>query len=108
MLDYVKSKYKHYTNDPSCVYKMCDDMWIVIMRKLSNTITNETRENVEDMMCAKFRANMLEVLEIVNIHTGTTVGSIRHKFITHRGESVYVLYEIPQIVKSDSFDNNLN
>jgi antitoxin component YwqK of YwqJK toxin-antitoxin module len=73
-------------DNKSYVYKLCNDelsrkdksrKWLVIMRKLSltedyprSTKTNEKRSNVHkpDMRTAKFRADELEVVKIININ----------------------------------------
>src|SRR2546423_771115 len=86
MLEYIETKYKSHTDDPLCVYKMCEETngrWLIIMRKIteeSKTMTNETRLGVVDHMFAKFRANKLNVLEIVNTNDATTINSLEHSY----------------------------
>src|SRR5205085_8826361 len=45
ILEPIKKKYKRHFDDPMCVYKLCKTQWLVIMRKLPNTTTNEARCN---------------------------------------------------------------
>jgi hypothetical protein len=47
--------------DSNVVYKSCGD-YIVVLKKLADTITNESRDNVKDQNNAKFRADKLEVI----------------------------------------------
>ena len=51
--------------DPSYVFKSCSRDWIVVLQKLPDTITNESRF-VVDADCAKFRANKLQVVDIIH------------------------------------------
>src|SRR5690348_3690982 len=59
---------KGYIDDEAYVYKMILDTYIVVMKKLPTTITNEKRTNVVDAAHAKFRASELEVVFIVNVN----------------------------------------
>ena len=52
-------------NDSSYVFKSCSHDWIVVLQKLPDTITNESR-SVVDADCAKFRANKLLVVDIIH------------------------------------------
>lgn len=77
-LEILLKTYKSYVDDPSYVYKKCvntadpnyDRCWLVIMRKNNDTNmkTNESRSCVVDSRYAKFRANELKVIEIVNVN----------------------------------------
>src|SRR5579872_5688688 len=53
------------------VYKMLQNSnsWFVIMKKRLDTITNENRDNVVNPLHAKFRANILDVIAIINANT---------------------------------------
>src|SRR5579871_6849761 len=75
-------KCNKYTSDMSYVYKLCNDAetkkpldkkkeWLVILQKPDNVKTNEARSNVVDSnkKHAKFRANEMIVIEIINIRT---------------------------------------
>src|SRR5438552_1369387 len=80
ILKCIKNKYKHYIDceNPLYVYKMCTSFnnnngklekneWLVIMKKLPDTVTNESRKNAFNCKYAKYRANKLEVIEIINV-----------------------------------------
>ena len=56
-------------------YKGCGD-YIVIMKKLPNTICNESRRNIADPMHANFRANKLLVIGIVHKITGKEINRV--------------------------------
>src|SRR5438128_254473 len=53
-------------DEKDCVFKSCDYEWIVVLKKLSDTLTNEDRHCVVDARYAKFRANKLKVMLIFN------------------------------------------
>ena len=61
--------------DPSYVFKSCSHVWIVVLQKLPDTITNESR-SVADPNCAKFRADKLSVVDIIHKFDQTTTDSI--------------------------------
>jgi antitoxin component YwqK of YwqJK toxin-antitoxin module len=103
MLDYLKTEYKQYIDDPMHVYKSCDDTWLVIMRKLLDTITNEGRDNVEDANYAKFRANKLKVIKIINLTDGSLINSIENRF-----DHSSVTYAIDTIVFPNRYDMDKN
>jgi hypothetical protein len=103
-LDKIKIQYKQYIDDPDCVYKQCRDRWIVIMKLLPDTRTNETRNNVRDAQYAKFRANKLKVLVIFSIKNP----SKRMRAIINEYAMTQIKYKVNKIVRPDAFDNNLN
>ena len=121
MLSRLKKTYKKYINDDQYVYKMCNDEWIVIMRKLKptrkrtraqlkntdpvieiETKTNESRSHVSDPMYAKFRANVLYVIKIVNANNG---GEIQEVINNNYRTTKYV---VGQNVVPDHFDDRLD
>ncbi len=114
-LDMFKYRYSSYINDPMFVYKLCNNKWLVIMKKLTDenseikTITNETRDNIIDPLYAKFRANLLKVILILNVENGNIINFITNSYPdkTLCTEST-VLYEIDKLVISEKFDNDLN
>jgi antitoxin component YwqK of YwqJK toxin-antitoxin module len=95
----------HQTRAEDLVYKSCSKEWIVILEKLPDTETNESRSKVKDSRYAKFRADKLKVIDIV------------HKFdsakkISEIKNSVYatktITYSKGKIITVDNFDKNLN
>src|SRR5271154_6224414 len=68
----VKIKCEKYMQDSKYVYKFCKSAkateWLVIMKKIESTITNEDRINIFGNKCDKFRANVLQVVKIISIH----------------------------------------
>jgi hypothetical protein len=97
----IKLLYKHYIDDPQYVYKICSDSWIVIMKKLPDTITNEERHNVIDPRYAKFRADKLDVCIIFSVADPLKT---QKSIMNTRGNKT-LLYTINEIVKPDCFDN---
>lgn len=67
-----------FIKDVECVFKLCTDytdeetqrrgrVWLIIMRRTDDTITNESRKNIVDINYAKCRGNVFLVLKIVDI-----------------------------------------
>lgn len=116
-LDKLFIECKSFTSDPMCVYKKCVDMisdpdpgtdpdrkWLVILRKLPDTKTNEKRQNVINPKCAKFRANKLKVIKIINVDDP----SITKKHILNKFNNNELCYRVGDTVISDLYDENIN
>lgn len=89
--------------DDELVYKKCLKKYIVVMKKLHDTITNESRTNVNNSSTAKFRANKLEVVLIISTYDGSTQSSI-----VHQCDDQSLCYTVGQVVEPDSFDEDLD
>ena len=89
--------------DPSHVFKSCSRDWIVVLRKLPDTNTNESRP-VVDPNCAKFRADKLQVVDIINKFDQTTTDSICDSVY----EDKQMVYEKGEIIEVKDFDKNVN
>ena len=89
--------------DPSYVFKSCSRDWIVVLQKLPDTITNESRF-VVDADCAKFRANKLQVVDIIHKFDQTTRDSICNSVY----EDKQIVYKKGEIIEVEDFDKNLN
>jgi len=74
------------------------------MKKLSDTITNECR-NVIDIKHAKYRANKLKVIKIINIFSLCSVKKITHH--PYYSDTITV-YQKNTIVYPDAYDLNLD
>jgi len=114
-LDCIRLMYHQYISDPECVYKMCTDgtvhrddptsKWLVVMKKESDTKTNENRENILDPFHAKYRADKLRVLKIINVNDiETTTDSVHHRNQTFGYSAIYT---VGSIVKSYNFNENI-
>lgn len=101
LIDDFKSEFKI---DDELVYKKCLQTYIIVMKKLHDTITNESRTSVVNRDYAKFRANRLEVLLIINLVNG----SISEQSVTNRFSDKTVCYTVGSIVKPDRFDTDLD
>lgn len=113
ILDNILIECNEYVDNDKFVFKLCCDIsenttserdWLVVLRKLISTRTNELRENVFDNKFAKFRGNIFMVVKIFNIHNTKT----KKTFIVNKFCNKELKYEINTIVKSDFFGNNLN
>jgi antitoxin component YwqK of YwqJK toxin-antitoxin module len=125
-LEQVCEKYtKRKEHDNVYVYGSCADIsskkdksrkWLVVLKKLENTLTNEKRSNVVDHDHAKFRANRLEVVEIINMKNpkqtkNRIIDSYEYSDEKLSGKKVEVVYEVNNFVdqrlptvECDNFD----
>lgn len=62
----LKSHYENYMNS-EYLFKKCNRRYLVILKKVPTTLTNESRKYVVDPQSAKFRANHLEVVKIIDL-----------------------------------------
>jgi hypothetical protein len=99
----INRLYGHYYDDPQYVYKMCLDQYIVIMKKLPNTLTNENRTNIINARYAKFRANCLEVCVIFDVNDCAQT----RKHIINQYNDKQTKYEVNCVVTPDGFDIDL-
>lgn len=107
----IRKSCEKYQSDKKYVYKGCNSglflprEWIVVMEKCKDTITSEERNDVVDEKYAKFRANELMVIEIINVYDGTSRAT---HIINASGYSDFLKYEVGKIVKCDKFDSNID
>lgn len=106
----LHKKCKKYVSNTKYVFKSCynktkktqypERKWLVVMEKLSSTITNEDRESLKDARFAKFRANELKVVKIINM---TKPGFAKTKIRNYYEDDI-TIYEVGEIVKPNSYD----
>lgn len=134
-IDVIKEKCIEYIDDTKYVYKKCvyeNDQWLVVLEKLEDTMTNEMRD-FADKRYAKFRANKLKVIDLININNPSTkANQIFSKFLpvcstkpnklirpTKLGEPVKdgvemkiepirTCYKIREITHSNKYDRNID
>lgn len=94
-----------FTGQPEYVYKSCSG-YLVILEKLEDTLTNEARTGVVDPKCAKFRADKLKVVCIID----TTNLDNRPEKIMHVYKELdkSLAYIVGHIVYPDYFNHNIN
>jgi len=108
-LEELKTKFKHHINDELCVYKRCSCFYgdvIIIMRKMigkKKFKTNESRNGIVDRMYAKFRANKLFVLDIIDMKNGSLRDKYMNKYMFKN-----TFYKVGKKVKPDKFDARLD
>ena len=103
MLEYIKRICEPYINDFMCVYKLCLNEWLIVMKKQIHTMTNEKRKNIWNPTCAKFRANELLVITIININNGISIDCIENTF---NGSTI--TYVTGKRVTATQFDTKLD
>lgn len=104
----LKKICRKYRNNEDYVYKSCFDKlskkscerkWLVVMKKIPTTITNESRSGVVDKNCAMFKANRLLVVAIINKNKP----SLRKKYVLNKFRTMEKLYEVGKIVECNGF-----
>lgn len=117
-LDRLRSACEKYTKDKKYVFKSCNNEggivyskfpkeWLVIMTETKGTINNEHRSGVIDKNFAKFRANMMEVVAIININKpDLTIDSVKNVFEDMDYQEV-LEYKVGHIVKCNKYDENI-
>lgn len=97
------------------VFKMCVDndspsrkCWLVVLEKLSDTVTNENRK-VIDHRYAKYRADKLKVVEIINPdNPDETCERITHNAVINSKSATNTVYVKNEVVIADSYDNDVD
>lgn len=103
-----------YSNDPTFVYKYCVDIvhdkpYIVVLQKISDSKNNENRSNALDRNYAKFRANKLLVVEIIDYnHPDVNVDSVVTKFERQGFVTVCTTYKTNTIVEPNNYDDKID
>jgi antitoxin component YwqK of YwqJK toxin-antitoxin module len=102
-MDELVETCKLYLNNPKYVFKSCGN-YTVILEKLDDTITNEHRSNIADPKYAKYRANKLKVLLIVNKFDPLNIlEKIENSFYKEKK----VIYITNEIIEIDDYDMDL-
>lgn len=114
----ITKYYKKFIKNKNYVYKLCNDVlskkdhnkkWLVILKFLPETKTNELRNNVSDKAFAKFRADKLEVVKIININDPKkTKKYIVSEFIKNDEIIIKTLYMVGEIVEPEYYDEKIN
>lgn len=116
-LNELLEKCSKYTNDKSYVYKLCCDVsdkenrtkWLVIMQKLNISKTNEDRTGVVNKDHVKFRANKLEVVEIIDINDPSINKDIIVSEYYMNGSTILKsIYRVGNIIEPHSYNENIN
>src|SRR6185312_7883954 len=88
--------------EENVVFKSCGN-FVVVMKKLEDTKTNEHRTKNNYPLFAKHRANKLYVLFIVNkMDENITINEITNTFFEKKK-----VYKVNEIVMEEEFDNNI-
>jgi antitoxin component YwqK of YwqJK toxin-antitoxin module len=102
-----------YTKSEYYVYKSCCDVlskkdktsrkWLVVMKKIKETKTNEDRSKVIYFNNAKFRENKLKDIKIFNKNNPDKT----KKMIINEYENKKLRYTVGRIVKIDDYDEDI-
>jgi signal peptidase I len=83
------------------VFKSCSREWIVILKKLPFTQTNEGRRNAINVKCAKFRGNIFQVVDILNkFDAEKRIKSVQNSIYDKR-----VIYTVGEIIEIKDYDH---
>lgn len=94
----------NYFMDPTYVFTLIDMEYFVVLTYLPETITNESRDDVVDSHYARFRGSAFKVTFIVNINNSRDLPRQIH----HQYRYTITTYTVGKIVRSISFDRNVN
>lgn len=119
MFDEILDLCKKYSNDSSYVYKISSNLsgqldehedteWLIVLQKLDDTLTNEEREGITNRDYAKFRADKLKVIDIINIIDVKKKSKCVINAYLGDTKIKTLFYEVNKIVMADSFDPDLN
>lgn len=113
MLEALSERLKQYSDDSSYVFKAANNgkrrEWIVVMKKTKSTINNEQRTKVIDDKFAKFRADQLEVVEIVSsLDPKESTNYINNVYKRTSKAKIITRYEVGKIVIADAYDDAIN
>lgn len=98
-LDIIKEVYDQYIQDPTYVFESCRCDWIIIMQKLTDTMTDEIRP-VDDSDHAEYQANKLQVIVIFNkLDPKNTIDIIDSSIYYQKP----IKYEVGKIVSINDF-----
>jgi antitoxin component YwqK of YwqJK toxin-antitoxin module len=86
------------------VFKSCSREWIVVLKKLEDTKTNESRVDVKDSLYAKFRADKLLVVDIVHKFFDQTIDEITNSAYSNKT----IKYKKGEIIEVFNFDKDLD
>ena len=101
-LDNIIEICKEYITDSDCVYKMCRNEYLVVMKETPATITNEQRKNIFDVDYAKCRASEFMVMTIINIFDLSN----KPKMLLHQFNGHKIQYTVGEKAAPDRFDMN--
>jgi len=110
-LEKIKKKYEKYIG-PNYVYKKCIDFlaknlsmkWLVILEKIKGTKTNEGRFRVVNRAYAKFRADKLRVIKIINVNNP----NLTKKYIVNIFNDIKIRYKVGKITYPNKYDENID
>ena len=105
LIDAIRRKYPDNTGH--FFFKSCGKEWIVVMEKVYDTITNQSRLSPDNpnRFFAKYRADKLMVVDIIHkFDPNQTINEISNTFFTDHK----IKYIKGNIVIPNSFDQNMH
>ena len=84
------------------IYKGCDN-YIVVMKLLEDSMTNESRKDIFDANYAKYRTNKVKVILIINKFTLETVDNVENSYYKKK-----LKYVVNEIIEEKDYDMDLN
>jgi len=87
----ILETYNEFINDPQYVFTVAQKIWIVILQKTNDTITNEHRDDIKNKLYASYKGNHFIVKKIFNKITGEIKQTIDGS--THNDTVIYSINE---------------
>ncbi len=100
-LDKLCDRLSYYIEN-NHIYKGCGG-YIVVMKLLEDSITNESRKDIVDANFAKYRTNKVKVLLIINKFTLEIVNDVENSFYEKK-----LKYTVNEIIEEKDYDMDLN
>ncbi len=92
---------KDYPED-EYIFKGCDN-YIVVMKLLEDSVTNESRKSIIDVKYAKHRTNKVKVILIIHKFTLDTVDNVKNSIYEKK-----LKYVVNERIEEKDYDMNLN
>jgi len=108
----IYNEFDIFIENPTMVYKSCQQNYIIILQKLDDTITNESRNFpiCGNKLCAKYRGNKFKVIEI--FHKFTLERILEIKSPTYYNDKTWkcenIIYKKDQTIKVNNYDKDNN
>lgn len=99
-IEQLKNQYDNYFY----VFTSCQKKWIIILEKIKDTMTDESRDDIFDFEYAKFRGNKFKVIKIINkFDINKELNEITNSY-----DESTINYKVNEIAEGIFFDGDLN
>jgi hypothetical protein len=105
LISSIKTIHSKYITNPNYVYKSCQKKWIIIMKKLPHTLTNENRIQIYNRKFALYRGDSFIIELIFDKFNPTKTCD----FLSEQIKRDYYVDFVPkEVVQVFGFDTNID